>query len=482
VSPYSPLSRYYNNLIYLDLEAVPEYEKIGKGKISGWKKSQLRKKKFVDYGAIYSLKYRALKEMFKLFSQNEMSGGRGSEFRAYTGREGKTLEDYSTFMALDEFFKGGGWMSWPPEFQDPDGAKVRKFRKKNPEAVLFHSYVQWLLDVQLRGLNERTKKRGMRAGLYFDLAVGSLGGGADAWSNRDVFASGADAGAPPDDFNLTGQNWGFPPLIPEKLRETGYNVFIKTLRKNLEHAGVLRIDHALGLFRFFWIPAGLKPADGAYVRYPHEEMLAIAAIESRRANAVIVAEDLGTAGGEVRAALSRAKMLSYRLFYYERKYPSPEFVEPGHYPEAAFCAVTTHDLPTLAGFWRGCDIREKKALSLYPSRDSWRNDLKTRKRDKELIISTLKKEGLLPENYRMPGDVDDKLVLAVHGYLARTPSLLASVSLDDWLKSREQQNLPGVTGDYPNWRRKTPVPIEEFAKGGAPLRELFRKEGRGHPV
>jgi 4-alpha-glucanotransferase len=477
-SPYSPVSRVYKNFIYLDLEAVPEFEAVRdvpRRRLAG-----LRKKKLVDYEGVFEVKDTVLREMFRHFYEEHYlkSTPRAEEFKCFMEREGQSLLDYATFMALSDIYRRG-WMDWPEEYQNPQSAAVKTFRKSNYGEVLFHAYGQWLLDGQLAGVAARAKKAGMRLGLYFDLAVGSLGGGADAWGFRQDFAIGVDAGAPPDDFNPNGQNWGFPPLIPERLRETGHELFIKTIRKNLEHGGLLRIDHALGLFRLFWIPAGMKPSEGAYVACPAEEQLAILALESARLGAVIVAEDLGTVPAEAREALARKRMLSYRLFYFERKYPAPDFLPPQDYPETALCAVTTHDLPTISGFWAGRDIEVRKRLSLYLSEEAYNTDVAARGRDRTLIVEALVREGLLPEGYEAPPRMNEELVLAVYRFLARTPSLLVAVSLDDWLGSLDQQNMPGTVDEHPNWRQKTPLMVEGFSKGGAGLKNLFAGEGRG---
>jgi 4-alpha-glucanotransferase len=220
----------------------------------------------------------------------------------------------------------------------------------------------------------------MDIGLYHDLAIGSVGGGSDAWNYRDVIASGADVGAPPDDFSPDGQKWGFPPAIPDKLKETGYELFIETIRKNMKHGGALRIDHALGMFRLFWIPCGMTPKEGAYVAYQSEDLLRIIALESIRNRTMVIAEDLGTIGDNVRESLKRLRMLSYRLFYFERNYPDPSFLPPGGYPRMALCAVTTHDLPTIYGYWKGRDLKVRRQLGKYPDDTLWNKQVEERKR------------------------------------------------------------------------------------------------------
>ncbi len=480
ISPYSPISRLYRNFLLLDLEGVPEFASVKKA--APRREIEVhRRGKYVHYPGIYALKLRILGKMFQVFYRRHYlpRTERGRSFLAFKKREGRDLLDYATFMALSGVF-GWDWRNWPPEFRDPRAAAVRKFRRKEREKVLFHVYIQWLIDGQLDALAGRAAAKGMRAGLYFDLAVGVVGGGADEWGFKDSFAGGAAAGAPPDEFSRGGQNWGFSPFLPENMRENGFRIFIKTIRKNLKHAGMLRIDHALGLFRLFWIPEGMKPQQGAYVKYPSEELLAILEIESTRAKAVIIAEDLGTVESGVREVLMGRNMLSYRLFYYERLYPSRELVPPHQYPPSAFCAVNTHDLPTLYGYWAGKDIEVKRSLSLYPSEQAHADDLAARGRDREIIISTLKREGLIPDNYMIPGKMNAELMLAIYRHLARTPCLFVGMSIEDWMRSEEQPNMPGTTDAYPNWRIKAPAPLESFlGRGGGFFARAFREEGRG---
>jgi (1->4)-alpha-D-glucan 1-alpha-D-glucosylmutase len=322
----------------------------------------------------------------------------------------------------------------------------------------------------------------MDIGLYTDFAVGSSGGGSDAWGYPGLFAMGVTAGAPPDAFSIKGQDWGFPPLIPEMARESGYELFIRTIRQNMRHAGALRVDHALGLFRLFWIPGGMTPEEGAYVRYPYEDLLRIIALESVRNRAVIIAEDLGTIGEKVREALDSSGMLSYRLFYFERDWPNPMFLPPGTYPEMALTAVNTHDLPTLSGYWAGRDIEVKRRLGIYPDEEALRKDLEERGRDRQYMLDALGE--FLPVGFpRSAAEVPEmtpELSLAVHAFLARTPSRLVSVSLEDIQGALDQQNLPGLAKGHPNWRRKAPLMLQELMAGGQAraIAGVFRRESR----
>jgi 4-alpha-glucanotransferase len=486
ISPYSSTSRLYSNLIYLDMEKVndsPEYRKLISSPEFTGAIEALRDSELIDYEKAASLKMRALRAAFEDFYERHLITGtsRAEDLKRYVGEEGRSLEGFALFSAIDEYLKEKNpnlyhWQDWPPEYHDPEGPAVAEFTKNHEKRVLFYQYVQWLIDRQLRDVSDEAKALGMSVGIYQDLAVGSSGGGSDAWSYPEVFAFGMDAGAPPDAFNLNGQSWGFPPLIPEKLRESGYELFIQTIRNNLKYAGALRIDHALGLFRLFWIPEGMSPTEGTYVRYPFEDLLRIIALESVRNRAVIIGEDLGTIGEEAREALSSFGMLSYRLFYFERDWNTGTFLPPEAYPEMALTAVTTHDLPTLPGYWAGRDIEVKTQLGIYPNEAAVENDISARERDRQLIIEAL--GHCLPDGFSPPEKMTQELSLCVHTHLGRTPCRLVAVSLDDVLEVPDQQNMPGTIDAHPNWRQKCPVLLGDIIKNeqAKALARMFREE------
>jgi 4-alpha-glucanotransferase len=477
VSPYAPLSRLYRNHIYLDIEHVPEVAEsvdlrteIASEKFRAEIK-KIKRKEFIDYEAVTAIKEKVLRKAFNCFFQKHYTGKtkRGRDFQAYVSAEGPALESFSLFLALWKHMKRTrsvfSWRNWPEEYQRLEGEAVRKFGKRHVRELLYFQYVQWLIDTQMKELSLVVKEHHMPVGLYFDLAVGSVGDGSDAWSYKEVMAHGAQVGAPPDDFSPDGQRWGFPPLIPEKLRESGYEFFRRTIQKNMKYGGAIRIDHALGLFRIFWVPDGIMPKDGAYVEQPSEDLLRIIALESVRNRAVVIAEDLGTIGENVREILNRFRMLSYRLFYFERNYPDPSFLTPDKYPETALCAVTTHDLPTLSGYWRAHDIAARRRLGTYADA-VWQKHLKDRERDRKLILSALRSQGLIPDDYPEKSEntknMSSALCLAIYRYLDRTPCKLLLVSLDDVIGTLEQQNLPGTVDEHPNWIQKTPISLAEI--------------------
>ncbi len=479
VSPYAPISRFYRNFIYLDIHRIPDVassEEIRKKLLAKKFRSRvdvLRERELIDYEAVAALKTNLLKKAFDRFMESDYGKKtkRGRAFEEYVKHEGEALDSFALFMALRVHMErrrfGSSWEDWPEEYRDRNSPMVAAFRKTHERDVLFHKYVQWLIDTQLKELSREIQERGLCIGLYGDIAVGSVGGGSDAWGQREVMASGADVGAPPDDFSPDGQRWGFPPVIPERLKERGYELFIRTVRQNMKYFGAVRIDHALGLFRLFWIPRGMAARDGAYVEQPYEDLLRIVALESARHKTLVVAEDLGTIGENVRESLKRFGMLSYRLFYFERRYPDPSFLAPEQYPEMALCAVTTHDLPTLRGFWRGRDIEVRRRLGTYRD-EVERKMIRDRERDRHLILSALRAYGLIPrdadERSYLASDLSPELCLAIYRYLSMTPCKLLAVSLDDVIGTLDQQNLPGTVDEHPNWIQKMPLRLEDIVE------------------
>jgi (1->4)-alpha-D-glucan 1-alpha-D-glucosylmutase len=282
-----------------------------------------------------------------------------------------------------------------------------------------------------------------------------------------LYAHSASAGCPPDDFNLHGQDWGLLPLLPERLRARAYAPFIATLRANMRHAGALRIDHVMGLSRLFWVPRGDQPDAGAYVSYPFEHLLALVTLESQRNRCMVIGEDLGTVSDDVRHAMDRSGMLSYRVLYFSHG-PDGEFLAPREFPREALVTATTHDLATLVGFWEGRDLELRKSLHLFPSDAVLVQQFEERKRDGTRLLSALHREGLLPPEIgtepRWPVPMNARLAFAVQEYLGRAPSRVLSVQLEDIFGCHDQVNLPGTVDQYANWRRKLPLPVEQWER------------------
>ncbi len=491
LSPYSPISRLFRNVIYLDVEAVTDVRESAAARSAMQAESfkgvlkELRDAASVDYEKAAALKMEILRYAFNHFHEKHYAQdtARGRDFKNYLQGEGEILRSFSLYLALREHFVRTGhiysWQEWPEAYRDLKHEAVKQYREEHEKELLFHCYVQWLIDGQLAEVQALCRSSGMRVGLYHDLAIGAIGGGSDMWVYQDV-AGGADVGAPPDDFNPNGQNWGFPALIPEMLKETGYELFIQTLRQNMRHGGALRIDHALGLFRLFWIPSGMSPKQGGYVLQPSLDLLRIIALESRRNRTIVIAEDLGTIDEQFRDMLQKFRMLSYRLFYFERNYPDVAFKLPGQYVPTALCAVTTHDLPTLYGYWEGYDIEVKSRLGIYPDEPAQEQDRAARQRDRGLILDALRTENLLPDD--VPDDpalvtrMTPRLCSAIYRYLAKTPCRMVLVSLDDVIGTMDQQNLPGTVDQHPNWVQKTPLTVEAVISDRRflDLKEVFR--------
>lgn len=496
ISPYSPVSRIYKNHLYLALEAVSDVQesdecrKIVSSDSYRKQEEEVRNADALDYEAIAALKEQVLRSAFAWFYEHhwQRSSQHAQKFLDFIKAEGDSLLAFATWCAMRDSFcamqRSDAWQQWPEQYHSPQSDAVTAFRKAHEKSILYYQYLQWLVHEQHNNAAALTQELHMPVGLYHDLAVGSVAGGSDVWMAQEVFAQGISVGAPLDDFNPSGQDWGFPPMIPEQLRETGYRFFIESIRKNMRHGGAIRIDHALGLFRLFWIPDGKLPLEGAYVRCFAEELLRIIALESVRNKTVVVAEDLGTFGDGMREMLQSFRMLSFRLLYFERYYPDPNFKRPEQYPDMAIAAVTTHDLPTLAGFWLGRDIDVKEQLRLFPHPEHIGRYREDRRHDRTRLVRALKERGLLPHDFpEAPDDLPvmtPEIALAVHAYLARTPSRMLSVMLDDLMGLVSQQNLPGTVNQHPNWVQKTAWKLEEVRERSwlHAFAEASRQNGR----
>jgi 4-alpha-glucanotransferase len=476
-SPYLPNSIFYRNPIYLDLEEIQEFQSSPKpaallhSPAVQAEIQALRSAEFVEYERVHKLKMRFLKLLFRAFVHEWTEDtARAREFREYIQREGDLLHLFAVHSALDESIHKQcpdiwNWPAWPEPYQHPESAETREFAQTHWRSVLFHKYVQWQLDQQFTSAQGEAQRLGLSIGLYHDLALATDRFGADLWAHRSFFVSGSRVGSPPDGFSPKGQDWAFPPPNSERHYEDGYRLFAESIRKNLRHGGALRIDHVMRFFHLFWIPDGVAALDGTYVRDRHEDLLRILALESARNKVLIVGEDLGTVPDEVREALHRFGILSYRLLYFEQD-QNGRMRRPEEYPRDALVSATTHDLPTLAGFWLGRDIEARRGAGLLPDDATYRQMLADRARDKQKLLDLLTDLKLLPEWFsRYANDVPDltgELHNAIVGFLASTPSKLMVLNQEDLLKETEQQNLPGSTAEYPNWRRKMRCTVEEL--------------------
>jgi 4-alpha-glucanotransferase len=426
-SPYSPTTRRYLNPLYLACESIPgarELPNIARLSIKG---RELNEQPLIDRDAIFALKRQALEALYARFVGDP-------DFDAFLTAEGSALTEYATFCVLAEEF-GAAWRRWPARYRSPRSADVRRYASAHAARVGFHQWMQWHLDRQLR-------RAASFVPVMQDLPIGMDPDGADAWAWQDVLAQGVHVGAPPDEFNTKGQDWGLPPFIPARLKAAAYRPFVETIRGTMRHAGGLRIDHVMGLFRLYWIPEGLTPAEGAYVRNCAADLLAIIALESVRAEAIVVGEDLGTIDPGSREQLISANVLSYRLFWFE---PDDD---PATYPERALTAVTTHDLPTIAGVWSGSDLAAQRRLGLNPNEEGMRQ-MRAR-----LLRSTRSNESTTVR----------EVIRRTYALLARAPSVVITATLEDATAVEARPNMPGTVSEWPNWKQPLPKQLEVLAR------------------
>ncbi len=433
-SPYYPSSRLYLNPLYLRIENIPGAQEMISG-LEGFRGEgrTLNERPLIERDAIFGLKMRALEALWQKV-RDRLS------IEDYEREQGRSLQLFAAFCVLAEKH-GANWGVWPEEFRRADDSTVSKVSERYGERVRFHKWLQFLLDEQLKAASSA-------ANIMHDLPVGVAPDGADAWMWQDIFAKGVSVGAPPDMFNSNGQDWGLPPFVPHKLRESGYEPFIQTVRAALRYARGLRIDHVMGLFRLFWIPVGEPSANGAYVRYNPDEMLSILALESARAKTFIVGEDLGTVDEGVREKLAEYAVLSYRLLWFEEKTPE-------NYPRLALAAVSTHDLPTIAGIWSDADFQEQNELELKPNREN----------------SNKMRDSLKRATHVDDGATIADVTVKTHEALARSPAVITLASMEDGLGAEKRPNLPAASADHrPNWCIPLPKQLEEIQKDETVLR------------
>ncbi len=490
-SPYSPSSRRFLDILYIDVEAVAEFQTSAAARERVFSPAfqerlrVLRAADLVDYAGVAELKLAVLEQLYEHFratclgspagdAAGDAAAERAREFRAFQAAGGLALRQHALFEAMQEHFHAQdarvwGWPEWTWPYRDPNSSEVAAFARDKLPRVEYFEYLQWLAESQLAAAGRASLEAQLAVGIYQDLAVSVDRGGAESWAAQDLYAQSASAGCPPDDFNLRGQDWGLLPLLPERLRARAYAPFIAVLRANMRHAGALRIDHVMGLARLFWVPRGDLPDAGSYVAYPFEHLLAILTLESERNACMVIGEDLGTVPDEVRHAMDRSGMLSYRVLIFSRRHDG-EFFAPQDFPVDALTTSTTHDLATLAGYWESRDIAVRKALDLYPNEATHLQQVEERKHDCARLLSALQREMLLPPELgadpQWPVPMTTSLAMAVQEYLARSPSRVLVVQLEDIFGCQEQVNLPGTVDTYANWRRRLPVPIEEWESDG----------------
>ncbi|MFT6779773.1 MAG: 4-alpha-glucanotransferase [Paraglaciecola sp.] len=467
-SPYGPSSRRWLNFIYIDVTALDGYQQASTQAIVNaadfqYKLQQVRATDLVDYESVTELKLQALESVFEYQNNQYLSKNTklNKVFKAFVAEGGDSLQTLAAYDALQESLAtqqkpSWGWPVFPKEFSDFHNPAVKTFTKKNAKRVKFFLWLQWHAALQLEQANQVATENDMLIGLYRDLAVGVSEGSAEVWGNKELYCTEASVGAPPDILGPLGQTWGLPPMDPEKLYAQQYQPIIELFDANMRATGALRIDHVMALLRLWWVVKGDDAKDGGYVYYPVDDLLAILALESHRHQSLVIGEDLGTVPDEIRTKLAENGVYSYRVFFFEQA-EDGGFFSPAHYPEQSMSTLTTHDMPTLTGYWHCDDLALGKELGLYPTEEILSTLYTSRHDNKQSILDTL--HGHDSVNNEVGRDVHNvtmtkALNFGMQLHMAGGSSALLSLQLEDWLEMDKPVNIPGTFNEYPNWRRK----------------------------
>jgi 4-alpha-glucanotransferase len=461
-SPYGPSSRIFLNPLYIAVDALPDFEDTS---ALAERRAALRSGSLVDYAGVASLKLGALRLCYERFKESA-SAKRTADFAAFKAEHGETLRRFACFEVLCRRFQSQPWWDWPQPWRDPDRTALDSLYQTEADACGFVEYLQWVADRQLAACRDEAKRLKLGIGLYLDLAVGVDPAGADAWSHQRAVVAGVTIGAPPDAFNLAGQNWGLAPFNPHGLADNDFAALRTLLGSAMRYAGAVRLDHVIGLMRLYLVPHGAPATDGVYVSYPLEAQLSVIAQESNRHRCVFIGEDLGTVPAGYRETAQRWGVWTYRVTMFER-WPNGDFKPPSDYPADALAAFNTHDLPTYRGWITGRDLEIRRGIGIDPGEDDG-----GRARARDALLRQL-------QPYAGPNDLTN--FAAAAGFLAATPSRLVMVAIDDLLDLDEHTNIPGTVDEYPNWRRVLPVAVEHW--NGQPtfraVKAAFDHAGRG---
>jgi 4-alpha-glucanotransferase len=462
-SPYLPTTRRFANPIYLRVEQIPEFAYLSEGDrlaVSALRvelDAALQGLDRVDRDTSWAAKQAALRIVHAV----PRSAGRDLAYEAFRRREGVGLEDFATWCTIAQQH-GSDWHEWPEELRHPANPQVDAYRAGHADEVDFHRWLQWVLEEQLAGTQASAVRAGMVLGIMHDLAVGVHPDGSDAWGLQDVLAQGINVGAPPDPYNQMGQDWSQPPWRPDQLAAQAYEPFRALVSASLRHAGGLRVDHVIGLFRLWWIPEGEPPTAGTYVRYDHEALIGILALEAYRSRALVVGEDLGTVEPWVRDYLRERGILGTSILWFEFD-EQGQPLRPEAWREYCLASVTTHDLPPTAGYLAGDHVRIRESLDLLTR--PLEEELEADATDRGAWLHELAERGALAPNATV-----EETIQALHRFLTWTPSRLLLVSLVDAVGDRRMQNQPGTTDEYPNWR----VPLTDADGKPLQLEDVFQ--------
>lgn len=477
-SPYSPSSRRWLNILYIDVSSVPEFalsaqaqQQVGSQEFQQ-RLQKVRETHWVNYSEVANLKMSVLPLLFAEFKTRHLDKqtDRAQAFLNFVEQGGESLLHQAAFDALHVDLHSQddtvwGWPVFPEKYRHFDNVAVQKYIEEHQDQVHLYMYLQWIADTQISEVQSLADEKGMTVGLYRDLAVGVSDAGAETWADKGNLVQDACIGAPPDVLGPLGQNWGLPPLNPQVLQATAYDAYIKLLRANMKHCGALRIDHVLGLLRLWWIPKGENATQGAYVYYPVKDMLAILALESHRHHCSVIGEDLGTVPDEIVELLRDAGVHSYKVFFFETSKDDGGFISPKHYAEQSMAVLCTHDMPTLRGFWHCDDLKMGREIGLYPDEEQLEGLFADRLKCKQGILDSVAWHGYLPEGVGRDAQLvpmDSYLSEALQLHVAAGSSALLSVQLEDWLEMDKPVNIPGTVNEYPNWRRKLSMNLDEL--------------------
>lgn len=470
-SPYSPSSRRWLNVIYIDVNAVEDFRQSKEAQ-EWWTLpttqqtlKSARDAEWVDYATVTALKITALRMAWKGFSKRD--DDQMAAFRQFALNEGESLYWQAAFDALHAYQvkedeMRWGWPAWPEAYQDIESPEVKAFCEKHADEVDFFLWLQWLAWCQFAACWNECQQHEMPIGLYRDLAVGVAEGGSETWCDRELYCLKASVGAPPDILGPLGQNWGLPPMDPHIITARAYEPFIDLLRANMQNCGALRIDHVMSVLRLWWIPYGETADHGAYVHYPVDDLLSILALESKRHQCMVIGEDLGTVPVEIVGKLRKSGVYSYKVLYFESDHEKT-FRAPKAYPEQSMAVATTHDLPTLRGYWESGDLTLGKTLGLYPDEVILRGLYQDRELAKQGLLEALHKYGCLPKRAGHKAtlmSMTSTLNRGMQRYIADSNSALLGLQPEDWLDMAGPVNIPGTSYQYKNWRRKLSTTIE----------------------
>lgn len=474
-SPYSPSSRRWLNVIYIDVSAVEDFKQSAEAQ-SWWQQpvtqqrvQAVRASEWVDYAEVMPLKLEGLRLAYDHFIHRKPQDTQVKSLANFVKQGGESLYLQAAFDALYEHLAKEtdvalGWNRWPEKYHDARGPAVRAFCEQHAEDVEFYLWLQWLAEMQFASCYHTSQQQAMPMGLYRDLAVGVVEGGSETWGDGELYCLKASVGAPPDILGPLGQNWDLRPMDPHVMVRRGYQPFIDLLRSNMTSCGALRIDHVMTLLRLWWIPAGETADKGAYVQYPVDDLLAILALESQRHRCMVIGEDLGTVPVEIVSKLRESGVYSYKVLYFERDEEN-NFRAPQSYPVQAMATITTHDLPTLRGYWQSDDLSLGKTLGLYRDEAVLQDLYADRARARQGLLDGLHHYDCIPKKTGRQAALMEMTPVLNRGlqrYVADSACALLGLQPEDWLDMDAPVNVPGTSDEYPNWRRKLSHTLEEM--------------------